>query len=275
MPSPALITPLLHATHQVLKPLVRLLVRHGVSYQQMSELLKSVMVDVAQETLAAGGKQTDSRLSLLTGIHRKEVKRLREALQNDTAQPAHHVPLSAQVLAAWLSHPDLQTAEGAPKALPRTGTSSGELGFDELVYGLSKDFRPRVLLDEWLHQGMARLDDHERIHLNLEAFVPRSGFEDKLFYFAHNLHDHMAAASHNLSGMAPPMLERSVHHDGLQAEDIARLMALAEQEGMTLLRSLNTQAMAAEKVDPPRSRRFTFGMYFYDCASGDPAQDTP
>lgn len=273
MPSAELITPLLLATHRVLKPLVRLLVRHGMSYQQMSELLKSVMVDVAQETLASGGKQTDSRVSLLTGIHRKEVKRLRDALRNDQAHAVNHVPLSAQVLATWLSRPDLQTVDGNPRPLPRSASGPGETSFDELVYGLSKDFRPRVLLDEWLRQGMASMDDADRIHLNLKAFVPHSGFEDKLFYFAHNLHDHLAAASHNLLGNTPTMLERSVHHDGVSAETVARLMALSEREGMSLLRALNTEAMAAGKADPEQARRFTFGIYFYEGASREPGVD--
>ena len=63
---------LLGTLRKVLKPCVRLLLTHGITYTQMLEELKRVFVQVADEEFVINGKrQTDSRITLLTGVHRK------------------------------------------------------------------------------------------------------------------------------------------------------------------------------------------------------------
>ena len=69
---------ILSAIHHLLRPLVRLLLQHGIAYQAFCELIKSVYVKVAEQEFKLDAKvQTDSRISLLTGIHRREINRLR------------------------------------------------------------------------------------------------------------------------------------------------------------------------------------------------------
>jgi len=96
--------------------------------------------------------------------------------------------------------------------------------------------------------------------------VPAEGFDEKAFYFGHNLHDHAAAAAHNLLGDQPPFLERSVHYDALSPASIRRLASQSEEFGMQALLTVNKNALAAEQADQnddaPR-QRMTFGIYFY------------
>ena len=131
---------------------------------------------------------------------------------------------------------------------------------------VSKDIRARPVLDEWLRVGVVHLDENDYVCLNSEAFVPRAGFEEKLFFFQQNIHDHAAATAHNLMNLTPPMLERCVYYDGLTVENINELKALAESEGMVALKAVNARAIAlqtkalnAENTD----QRFTFALYFY------------
>lgn len=259
---------LLRALRRVLSPLVRFMLVNGVSYPQLTELLKGVFVEVAEREFRLDGKvQTDSRISLLTGIHRKDVKRLRETPVNEAQVAARAVPLSAQVLGAWLSRPGLQDAQGRPLPLPRSSDGGDGPSFDALVTAFSKDIRPRALLDEWARQGMVCVASDDRIHLNAEAFVPQAGFADKLYYYGHNLHDHLAAATHNLCEPDTPFLERSVHYDGLPAEAVAALAAHAERRGMTVLYELNAmaaQALAAQPAGAEADQRFTCGLYFFN-----------
>ena len=75
---------------RLLRPLVRLLIRAGVTFPALSDLLRELYVNVAEHDFALADKeQTDSRISLLTGIHRKEVRRLRGA-----GAPVRSVPSS-------------------------------------------------------------------------------------------------------------------------------------------------------------------------------------
>jgi hypothetical protein len=127
--------------------------------------------------------------------------------------------------------------------------------------------------------------DAQRVCLNVEAFVPAEGFDEKAFYFGHNLHDHISAAAHNLSGAPRPFLERSVHYDGLSAESVAALAAQSEKAGMAALLAINKNAMALEQADAGKAsprQRMTFGIYFYsepvpaaDAAPPDASTGTP
>lgn len=69
---------MLSALRRVMRPLVRLMLRKGVTYTMFADLLKEVFVDVAHREFRLDGTvPTDSRVSLLTGVHRKDVRRLR------------------------------------------------------------------------------------------------------------------------------------------------------------------------------------------------------
>lgn len=276
-PSPALVL----ALRRVLRPLVRLMVSRGVTYPYLGELLKGLFVDVADKEFRIGSKApTDSRVSLVTGVHRKDVSRLRQALDSSAETVPSVVSLGAQLVAVWMGSGRYLDEAGKPRPLPRFVSEGGDLSFEALVASVNSDIRSRVVLDEWLRLGVVHFDDERRVCLNAEAFVPAEGFDEKAFYLGHNLHDHAAAAANNLLGGKPPFLERSVHYDGLTPETIALLARQSEELGMKALLAVNKSAMAAEEkeaVQPatadtlPR-QRMTFGIYFYTEASDTSAQ---
>ena len=276
-PSPALVL----ALRRVLRPLVRLMVSRGVTYPYLGELLKGLFVDVADKEFRIGSKApTDSRVSLVTGVHRKDVSRLRQALDSSAETVPSVVSLGAQLVAVWMGSGRYLDEAGKPRPLPRFISEGGDLSFEALVASVNSDIRSRVVLDEWLRLGVVRFDDERRVCLNAEAFVPAEGFDEKAFYLGHNLHDHAAAAAHNLQGGKPPFLERSVHYDGLTPETIALLARQSEELGMKALLAVNKSAMAAEETDavqtavadPLPRQRMTFGIYFYAEVSDTPAQ---
>lgn len=273
-PGPASAT-LISALQHMLRPLVRLLLANGVGYSTMVETLKSVFVRVAEEEFRIAGKaQTDSRISLLTGVHRKDVKRLR----NGSAAPlrqSEHASLSAQLFALWTGTPGYLDVSGQPKPLPRLAGKADGPSFESLVVSVSKDIRPRAVLDEWLRIGAAELDLDDCVRLNTEAFIPKKGIEEKLYYFGHNMHDHMAAVTHNLTGGTPPFLDRCAYYGQLSEASVADLAAAAQKAGMQALQGVNRSAMelkAADSGKPDARHRMTFGIYFYS-AEEKPARD--
>lgn len=254
---------LLKALKRALRPFVRLALAKGVGFPQLAELLKELYVDVAARDFPVPGKaQTDSRLSLLTGIHRKDIKRLR-ALPPDDERLPESVGLGMRLVNAWHAAP-FADEDGQPRPLPRLASRGGEVSFEALVASVSKDIRARAVLDEWQRLGVVAIDDAQRVVLASDAFVPHQGYAEKAFYFGHNLHDHAAAAASNLLGDHAPFLERSVHYTTAPAELVATLGKDAEAGGMRLLKALNrkvqqTPAGAAGEL----RQRFTCGVYFY------------
>ena len=262
-PSPVLVL----ALRRVLRPMVRLMLARGITYPYLADLLKALFVDVADKDFRIDPKPpTDSRVSLVSGVHRKEVNRLRHEMASDAEIVPSVVSLGAQLVAVWLGSAQYLDENNRPKPLARFVSEGGDMSFEALVAGVNSDIRPRVVLDEWLRLGVVHYDEQHRVCLNVEAFIPAEGFDEKAFYFGHNLHDHAAAASHNLLGVGKPFLERTVHYDALSANSVAALAAQSGQVGMEALLAINKSAMALEAADANDSRprqRMTFGIYFY------------
>jgi len=249
----------------------------GVTFPYLAELLKTIFVEVADKEFRIGMKpSTDSRINLMTGVHRKDVSRLRQVLDASEDAVPSVVSLGAQLVAVWLGSSRYLDESGHPLALPRFSSEGGERSFEGLVASVNSDIRSRVVLDEWLRLGVVRFDDERRVCLNAEAFVPAEGFDEKAFYFGHNLRDHAAAAAHNLLGGQPAFLERSVHYDALSPDSVRMLASQAEELGMQALLAVNKSALTAEQNDAgdlSARQRMTFGLYFYSEAS-DSAPDT-
>lgn len=273
-PSPAFV----QALRRALRPLIRLMLARGVTYPYLAELLKGLFVEVADKEFRIGARApTDSRVSLMTAVHRKDVSRLRQVLQSSAELVPSVVSLGAQLVALWLGTPRYLDENRRPLPLPRFASEGGELSFEALVASVNSDIRSRVVLDEWLRLGVVHMDERRRVCLNAEAFVPAAGFDEKAFYLGHNLHDHAAAAAHNLLGGQPAFLERSVHYDALSAGSIQSLARQSEELGMSVLLALNQSALAAEQADAADSaprQRMTFGIYFYSEAAEPVPADT-
>ncbi|BEV72933.1 DUF6502 family protein [Paludibacterium sp. THUN1379] len=275
---------MLQALRYLLEPLVRLLLNHGMAYPSLAELLKRVYVDVAERDFALPGKpQTDSRISILTGVHRKDVKRLRETDDAPLNLTKHsHVSLQAQLLAKWTGETRFLDAQGRPRPLPRQATTHEAPTFEGMVYDISKDVRARVFLDEWQRVGLVQIDQDDRVHLNVEALLQSPTLEEKMDFFGRNIHDHLAAVVSNLEGQQAPYMDRCVFYHGLSPEQVQQLKQRAEQMSMDALLEINRMAQemvmqnhsqpAGADSTPPQ--RMHFGAYFYH-AEDKPAANPP
>ena len=261
--------PVVAAIRYLLRPLVRLLLSHGISFPAFCDLVKSTYVKLAEAEFRLDAKpQTDSRISLLTGIHRREINRLRnEAVTGINL--SQHASMSALLLTIWNGHPEYLDEQGLPIPLPRLASKGERLSFESLVQSVSKDFRARVVLDEWLRQGIITLDSEDRVHLSADAFVQPQDMAEKIYYFGQNIHDHLAATVHNLAGGSPPFLERCVFYDKLSADSAKELADYSRIVGMRSLHAVNKRAAELQQRDqqnPDAVYRANFGVYHYSAA---------
>jgi hypothetical protein len=254
------------AIHHLLRPLVRLLLSRGISFQAFCELAKSAYVKVAEQEFTLPDKeQTDSRICLLTGIHRREVNRLRLESTN-RVKLSSHASMNAQLISTWNGSPDFTDENGNPVPLHRLASKGGNKSFESLVQSISKDFRSRVVLDEWLRLGVVTLDDQDMVHLVTDSFIAPKDVEEKIYYFGQNIHDHLAATVHNLSGKSPPFLERCVFYDKLSPESVGKLSEYTKTVGMKAIHAVNKRAAELQQQDqdkPGASNRINFGIYHF------------
>lgn len=266
---------LLQAVMRLLRPLARLLMAHGIGFPAFAEMAKGVYVDAAARDFHAdGGPVTDSQVSVLSGVHRRDVKRLRAEYLHQQPTPSV-ISFGAQVVARWCADPRYLDHQRRPAPLPRLSRQGGDASFEKLVAGVSKDIRARAVLEEWLRLGVAVLDEEDRVNLVESAFVPAKGMDEKAFYFGKNIADHLAAGAHNLLGGQPPYLDRCVYYDGLRPESVDALRSLTRELAVAALQEVNRRAMDLQQQDADRSeanQRMTFGVYYYSEPLGDRAK---
>lgn len=254
----------------VMAPLARLLVTNGVPYPVFAQALKSVFLSAAQHELQREGKRiTDSALSLLSGVHRKDVR----AMTAPEAAPAlpRAASMASEVCARWRYDPTWQDELGLPRPLRIRGNDDSMASFEKLAQSVSKDFHARSVLDELVRLGVAEVRG-ETVLLRTEEFVPSGSFAEAASFFAANASDHVAACAANLRGGADagprPFLEHSVFADELSVESAERLQQLAKSLWTASVRKMvraATEAVETDKARPAgeREHRFRFGSYCY------------
>lgn len=254
----------LAAALRLLVPLVRLLLRQGVAYPAFAAALKPVFLQAARDELQARGMATtDSAVTLLSGVHRRDVRRLGRTPGESDTTPAGPLSLAAEVAARWLSAPTWLDDAQRPRVLPRGGAES----FDTLVASVSVDVRPRAMLDEMLRLGVVQ-EQGDGVALVRDGFAPRQGLAEMASLFSANLHDHLAAAAANLQGEAN-FLEQAMFVDQLSEASVQALQQAAVVAWQQALRTVLPEAQtrfdhdAAHQPPAGRRQRARFGVYFF------------
>lgn len=275
--------PIDDALKRLLRPLAKLMITKGVTAPTLYGLLKEVCVEVASDDFGLDGKPpTDSRVSVLTGVHRKDVRQIRQDRRGAGQTADRSVSIMATVVGRWLAGPKTVGRDGTPKSLPRhadTGPS-----FDALVRDVSTDVRPRTILDELVRRGVVELDgtgDH--VSLRAEAMVPRGSDDERMHFLARNVGDHLEAAVANVMSekSTPPFLERAVFYNNLCTASVDEIEARSRVLATEVLTKLNRLAFSRQSADnaadafardSTSNERFRFGIYFYredEAGTGD------
>ncbi len=105
-----------------MRPIIRMLLRNGVMWKEFAEMSKSVYVDVAGADYGIAGRPTNaSRVSLLTGLTRREVKKQRDFLAGAVPERPVKTNNAMRLLAGWYKDPDFIDEDGRPRAIARDG----------------------------------------------------------------------------------------------------------------------------------------------------------
>ncbi len=256
----------------MLAPLIRLMVASGVTYPQFISALKLAFLRAAHSELQESGKRvTDSALSLLSGVHRKDVRGLTAdgLLPSRPADRASSLP--DEVFMRWTNDPTYLDVDGLPRVLPLRSNAPDAPSFEQLAQSVSRDFHSRSILEELVRLGLA--DVHgETVRLRMSSYVPRQDLTEAMRFMSSAISDHVSAATRNIRAIdaqrSPEFLEQSIYADELSAESIKELEILARRIWESALRRM--YALATERSDIDRKNnlieqtmRMRFGAYFF------------
>ncbi len=253
---------------RLLRPLVRLLLRNAVPFRTFAELAKRVFVTVAMEDFSLSSrKQTVSRVSTLTGLSRKEVRKVVQSAQPTDAEAIGRYNRAARVITGWVRDPKFRDATGRPRVL---SWQAGGGTFGPLVKRYSGDIPARAILDELVRVGAVERLNNGQIRLLARAYVPQQGDADKLGILGTDVADLIATIDHNLQhGFAVPRFQRKVMYDNLPSEAVAKFRPLVASKAQKLLEILD-RWLSRQDRDTNRSARGTsrvragVGIYYFE-----------
>ncbi len=255
---------LIEAALRFFTPFVRLLIARGVTFQIASELLKQAYVDSANKHFVGTEAATGTRLSLLTGLNRKEIRRFTE---NQTT--IRVVPMSSYataVYAIWRGHKRWLDEKGDPRVLPKR-ESETHLSFDDLVRSVTTDHRPSAVLEEMVRLGFVRELSDGTLELCGPALLIEKRFDEGVELLTQSLEDHISASVTNVLEEKPRFLERMVFSDELSELSAEELNAVAKQHWQKIQDEIIQKSIAAEERDrksgADTKTRIRVGMYFY------------
>jgi hypothetical protein len=263
----------LQALARVLEPLAHLLIAHGVQLPSAVEQLKQTLVQAASDFAVDGRSNTDTRVALLTGVHRKDVRRLRAAAALARTQAAPIMSVASCVVARWISEPRYLNADNTARRLaqsPRHAVA-GDPVFSHLVAEVTRDVGARAVLDELQRLGVVVLEEDGHVVLKANAFIPPRGRQESFHFLGANVADHLSTAVRNMDEQdgQGPWLEQSAFSEALTSSQAKDLHAVARRLWASALQEFLQKASSAEQrslAQQGAKKRVRFGVYFLESA---------
>ena len=259
--------PIIAALTVLLRPLVRILLRHGIPCDVLSAVARRVYVHVAaEEFVLPGKKQTTSRISILTGLTRKEVRRIMTTADVEDQEATDRYNRAARVIAGWIRDKGFHDKAGDPLALPVEGKNAS---FGALVRCYSGDMPVRAMLDELLRVGAVRKRKDSRIRLQARFYVPEQSETDKLHILGTDTADLIATIAHNLKAQTVPRYQRKVMYDNVPVEAVQEFQRRSANRAQVFLEGIDRWLSRRDRdVNPAVTgtdrKRVGIGVYYFE-----------
>lgn len=265
----------IHSCRYLLLPVVRFLLKHGVTWDEFGEMSKEAYVTVARDDHGIQGRPTNnSRVAMLTGLSRREVARIRDRLlEGEDGTDSLQGSRISRILSGWHSDNEFIDDHGKPNDLPMTGPMGSLSSLlkryaGDLPHGaIRKEMQQRRLIVE-LGNGQMRVLKRDYVYSNLDPEIVRQ--------MGIALHDHAATLQHNLDEerLSEPRFEGMADNVRMSPKTFKAFKNLVEERGISFLEEIDLW-LSRNEIDETkdanaRTVRLGVGVYLiYDkCEQG-------
>ena len=247
---------------KILRPLVRILIRNGVSSGSLEELVRKAFVD---EAFAIGTKKqqktTVSSVSAQTGLSRKEVKRLNELSDTHNTDIEQKYNRAVRVISGWVNDKNFVDASGDARILTMDGSDSS---FASLVKQYSGDIPTKAMLDLLITADCVQVDDG-KVRLIKHAYVPGKDSAEIIRILGADTSELINTIDHNLTAEEnEKRYQRKVSCVALRKSAIEEFKQLSTKQSQSLLEDLDTWLSQNEvSPDDEDAVYVSLGIYYY------------
>ena len=236
---------LLESCKEAIRPLIRLCLKHGISYEDFTRALRYVFVDSAHEDYL-DEKSSSSRVAILTGLARREVEEI-EAVEPESKIVAARMATAGQILSAWHSDPEFTGPYGIPLELTFEGSGS----FSDLVEKYGNGMPPGEVLEELLRVGCAVRGKGGTVSVLRRSFLSEQLDPVSVNYLGKTLRGLAETLEFNLGRQDSPdkRFERQfISTSGIRASDLDAFLELLQEAGQKFLEDLDSWTTEREKA---------------------------
>jgi len=263
-------TGLLAAYSKLLRPLIRILLRHGITYAELSEVVKRVYVQTAaKEFRVPGKKMSKARIAIVTGLTRKEVQRISAIKHEGRYKNKANASRIGRVLSGWHTDPDFTGPYGMPLELRYDSEMSEDVTFVRLVQRFSGDMTPRAMLDELVRVGAVIETDQNWFKAVRREYVPNLLAPNFLERVGSGVHNFATTIETNMQKEAPGkgLFERYVWRPGgIKRSDLPAFNEFIRERGQGLLDEIDNWLSKLEGPEESGSEEAVntgLGIYHY------------
>jgi len=265
MASRTLRSRILDALERLLEPIVLLLLKSGITWREFADLAKVKFVEVATKEFGIRGRPTNaSRVAILTGIDRRDVRKLRFAAAEQPTVELGFISKPTQVLDGWFHDPNFLTASGQPRDLP---VSEGEDSFAALVRRYTPGIPHVAMIKELRAVGAIEQLPDGRLRALKRNYIPRELTDNQIRLWGSVLQDVGTTLEHNLmrKESAPARFERRALSLSVDPRARREFEAFLAVEGQAFLERVD-EWLAAHQIEnrgaaPVEGIRVGVGVY--------------
>lgn len=263
------------ALRMMMKPLIRLLISQGVTHSEFSEAAKEVYVEMAIRHFMVDERINQSRVAVITGLTRKEVKRvLVRAQRSEYHSSSFSRP--SRLLTGWHSDPKFIGPYGVPLDLPYDSDDKSVSTFKDLVKIFGADMSAKAMLDILVGSGAVVESDSGVYRPVRRSFEPTPLSPELLERFGYVAHDFFSTAARNIekTRSEDKLVERVVRANRpLSKTGIRKLSEYLKEHGQRFLENIDNWIVALKDEDVPEEEKANtgLGMYHYVESQGDKA----
>lgn len=259
-------TTALTALRLVFRPVARIMLRAGINWRELTDVLKATYVEVATEDYGIRGRPTNiSRVAILTGLSRKEVKRLRDLLETSSPEAFSRINSATRVLSGWHQDGDFLDQSGNPMALEIQGEP---VSFEALCRRFGGGIAASTMLKELKHVGAVAEQEDGKVIVMMRTYMPTMMDPERMLSSGSVLEDMGYTVAYNLdrSDEDPGRFERRATNTRIPATEVEAFRKFVEIEGQAFLERIDAWLSEHEldEGDDSESIRLGIGTYWIE-----------
>jgi hypothetical protein len=245
----------------------------GIGYREFAEISKSAFVDVATSDYGLRGRPTNiSRVAVMTGLTRKDVRRLRDKISAGTQIDMTRVIPPAEIIEKWHSDPEFVDKAGRPKVLSFEGPAPSFAG---LVKKYGGDIPPGAMRTELKRVSAIIENESGELTVTKKYFRPVDQDDQLKRALSQAIYGLAVAIDHNLGETDDQTwVERIAFSTRIRTNDISRVRRISQDRASEFVESVNDLFSAYETIysdDEPDSNSATVGVgvYYFEADDSD------